>query len=174
MGTTRFALLLTAVLSLSSLSISAWSQQKHAIQNGPPATSRYVQEHAIDVGDTLGHQVRVYQLHYEYPKDSLVFDGVQVTQSTTNGMSDYTNWNGSFTTYSVFVLEDGNKIFTRGGGATQTGPDGTRSYSYVDNILGGTGRFRAIRGQMRGKGQRAAGANSVMETESSGEYWLEQ
>jgi hypothetical protein len=157
-----------------ALSSAAWAQQKKTIPDGPPPTSKYVQEHAIDVGDVPGHQVRVYELHFVYPKDGMVIEGVQAKESTTYGMSDYTNWTGLFNTYAVYSMEDGSKIFVRGGGATQTGADGKRSYSFADRIVGGTGRFKGIRGQMRGKGERPAGATGVTESESSSEYWFEE
>lgn len=128
----------------------------------------------IDVPDVPGHQIRVYELHYVYPKNGMVIDGVQVKESTTYGSSDYTNWTGLFNVYSVFMLEDGNKIFARGGGATQTASDGRRSYSFTTQIIGGTGRFTAIRGQLQGRGERGIGANSVTESNTSGDYWFEK
>ena len=108
-----------------ALSSAAWAQQKKTIPDGPPPTSKYVQEHAIDVGDVPGHQVRVYELHFVFPKDGMVIEGVQAKESTTYGMSDYTNWTGLFNTYAVYSMEDGSTIFVRAGGATQTGADGS-------------------------------------------------
>jgi len=75
---------------------TAYAQQKKTIPDGPSPTSRYVQEHAIDVNDVPGHQIRVYELHYDYPTDGMVIEGVQVKESTTYGMSDYTGWTGTF------------------------------------------------------------------------------
>lgn len=166
-----FAAVLFAV-SVSALSSIGWAQQKFPIKE-TDTEGGYVQEHAIDVGDNPGHQVRVYQLKYQYPKKDLVFLGVPVKESTTAGISDYTNWSGSFITYSVYMLEDGNKVFARGSGSTQTGPDGARKFSFVDNFVGGTGPYKGIRGQYRGAGERAAGAKSLTESQS-GEYWIEQ
>jgi hypothetical protein len=96
-----------------------------------------------------------------------------VTQSLTRGASDYVNWNGSFTTYSTYTLEDGNKVFSRSTGTNQTEADGTRKFTFVENFVGGTGKFKSIRGQVRGSGERAPGAKSLTQ-QSSGEYWLEQ
>jgi len=59
-----------------------WAQQKRTLAFTRSASeTRYLQEHAIDVGDVPGHQVRVYELYYEYPKKELVFDGVAVKES---------------------------------------------------------------------------------------------
>ena len=159
-------------ISLCALSPDALSQQKYQI-NETDSVGGYVQEHVIDVGDIPGHQVRVYQLKYQYPKKDMVLLGIPVKESTTAGMSDYTNLSGSFITYSVYTLEDGNKVFARGSGSTQTGPDGARKFSFVDNFVGGTGKFMGIRGQYRGAGERAAGAKTLTESQS-GEYLVEQ
>ena len=43
----------------------------------------------------------------------------------------------------------------------------------VENYVGGTGKFKGIRGQMRGTTQRALGSKSLT-VEVSGEYWLEE
>jgi hypothetical protein len=96
-----------------------------------------------------------------------------VTQSLTRGSSDYVNGNGPFTTYSTYTLEDGNKVFSRSTGTTQAEADGTRKFTYVENYVGGTGKFRGIRGQLRGSGERAPGAKSLTQ-QSSGDYWLEE
>jgi hypothetical protein len=44
----------------------AWSQQKYSVSYSvSSAASRYTEEHVIDVGDIPGHQVRVFELHYD-------------------------------------------------------------------------------------------------------------
>jgi len=167
------SLLFVAIGCAVGLSSPGWAQDKKPISYGSRATSKYVQEQAIDVGDVPGHQVRVYQIHFVYPKDGMVIDGAQVKESETYGMSDYTNGTGLFNIYAVYLMEDGSKVFARGGGATQSSADGARSFYAATQIVGGTGRYKAIRGQVRAKGQRAAGANSLTD-ESSGEYWFEE
>lgn len=174
MNTFRRSWIVAVLFGVSAfvLSSAVWSQQKIPLKQSD-TEGGYVEERAIDVGDAPGHQVRIYQLKYKYPKKDLVFLGVPVKESFTSGISDYTNGSGQFSNYSVYVLEDGNKIFSRGGGSTQSGTDGARKYSYVDNFVGGTGKFRGIRGQLRGAGERAPGAKSLTESES-GEYWVEE
>ena len=114
------------------LSSAVWSQQKFPLKQSD-TEGGYVEERTIDVGDAPGHQVRIYQLKYKYPKKDLMFLGVAVKESFTSGISDYTNGSGQFTNYSVYVLEDGNKIFSRGGGSTQSGADGA-SLEYLKNL----------------------------------------
>ena len=164
--------ILFAAISVIAAS-NAWAQQKYTISSAPSSNSRYLQEHAIDVDDPPGHQVRVYEVRYDYPNKDLAFAGVTVTQTLTRGASDYVNWNGSFTTYSTYTLEDGNKVFSRSTGTNQAEADGTRKYTFVENFVGGTGKFKGIRGQVRGSGERAPGAKSLTQ-QSSGEYWIEE
>ncbi len=169
------ALVAALLLAFSGAGLStndAAAQQKHTITRPPSSNSQYLQEHAIDVDDMPGHQVRVYEIKYQYPSRDLAFGGVIVTQSLTRGMSDYIAGNGPFTTYSGYTLEDGSKIFSRSTGTTQAEADGTRRFTYVENYLGGTGKFKGMRGQMRGTGSRTPGAKTL-EQQSAGEYWLE-
>jgi hypothetical protein len=180
MNVIRLSAVVVALLVATIFSAvpNAWAQQKRTLSFTESAIqSRYLQEHAIDVGDIPGHQIRVYELHFVYPHKDLVFDGVAVKESWTKGASDYTNWNGTFSAYAVYLLEDENKIFSRVLGATQStiNPDGSRGafrFTYIENLMGGTGRFKGIRGQIRGIGERAVGATSISQ-QSQGEYWIE-
>jgi hypothetical protein len=175
MKTLHVVLATLAVLFAAS---TGWAQQKYSITEGPKSETKYLQEHIIDVGDRPGHQLRVYELRSTYPANDLEFAGVKVTESHVRGMSDYTNWSGSFTTYTVYSLEDGSQIFSRSTGTTQSkmGGDGKRQsfrYSFVETFVGGTKGFRGIRGQQTGSGAREAGANSLSQQQSVGEYWIE-
>jgi hypothetical protein len=88
-------IVLTTLVVLVAAS-STWAQQKYSITEGAKSESKYLQEHMIDVGDRPGHQLRVYELRNTYPAHDLEFAGVKVTESHVRGMSDYTNWSGSF------------------------------------------------------------------------------
>jgi hypothetical protein len=160
-----------------SLAMPAAAQQKQSISvNKTTADSRYTQEHIIDAGDVPGHQVRVYEISWTYKKGELAFDGVEVKEAWTRGMSDYTNGSGSATTYAIYVLEDGNKVFGKGTVNTQTtSTDGSKTlkFSAVENLVGGTGRFAAIRGQMLYTGSRVPG-EKVLTLQGIGEYWIEK
>ena len=84
-------------------------------------------------------------------------------ESWTRGVSDYTDNNGEGTIYGVYVLENGDKFFTRGNlTATTVGP-----------ITGGTGKLSRINGMVR----TSASANpkaGFVETQVDIEYWLPQ
>ena len=51
--------------------------------------------------------------------------------------------------------------------------DGTRKFTFVEILVGGTAKFASIRGQLRGSGERAGGAKTLT-SHSSEEYWLEE
>ena len=173
----RFAATVRLVILASALyataTATAGAEKKYTFDDSPVTNSQYVQEHAVDVGDSPGHQVRVYEIKYEYPNKDFVLAGVRVVESYVRGMSDYTNWSGPFTTYTVYTMEDGSKVFCRATGTTQTEADGTRRFTFVQSFVGGTGKFKGIRGQLRGSGERV-GAAKTLTSHSQGEYWIEE
>ena len=179
MNTSGLTLVAITIISATVLLIpmDARAQKKYSISEAPSSNTQYLQEHAIDVGDKPGHQVRVYEIRYDYPKKDLAFAGVLVRQSIVRGMSDYVNWSGSFTGYNVYTMEDGSKVYSRSTGTTQstTSPEGQRAFkfSFVENFVGGSGKFKGMRGQMRGGGERVAGTKSLTQY-SEGEYWIEE
>ena len=179
MRTIRLTALVGAFVCAAALcaTSNAWAQKKYSISRAPSSTTQYLQQHAIDVGDAPGHQVRVYEIHYDYPNKDLAFAGVTVKESLSRGMSDYINFSGPFTTYTVYMLEDGNKVFSRATGTSllTTSADGNRvvKFSGAENFVGGTGKFKGIRGQVLISGERATVAKSLTQ-QSSGEYWIEE
>jgi hypothetical protein len=58
MTTIRFITLVAAFLLAVALGAAntAWAQQKYTISRAPASTSQYLQQHAIDVDDSAGHQ----------------------------------------------------------------------------------------------------------------------
>ena len=165
----RLVILATALLT----TVGARAEKQYTFNDSPVTNSQYLHEHALDVGDIPGHQVRVYEIKYEYPNKDFALAGVRVVESYVRGMSDYTNWSGPFTTYTVFTMEDGSKVFSRSTGTTQTESDGTRRFTFVQTFTGGTGKFKGMRGQLRGSGERI-GAAKTLTSHSQGEYWIEE
>ena len=103
MTTVRFSTLVGACLLAAALctTSSAWAQKKYTISRAPSSSGQYLQQHAIDVEDSPGHQVRVYEIRNSYPEKDFAFAGVLVKESLVRGMSDYINYSGPFTTYTV-------------------------------------------------------------------------
>jgi hypothetical protein len=148
------------------------AQQKYTVSQPTHAISKLTQEHIIEVGDVDGHKLRVYEVRNEYPQNDLAFAGVAVKEMLSHGVSDFVNGSGSFMAYNVFTMADGNKVFVRVTGTTQSNPaEGNRSSS-VENFVGGTGKFKGIRGQMRNTLKRAPGS-TTFDVQISGEYWIE-
>jgi hypothetical protein len=172
MSTRHFAIVAAFACTLAP-SLGAFAQQKYTISQPAGATSKFTQEHVIEVGDVPGHQLRVYEVQNEFPRNDLAFGGVVAKQMVSNGLSDSVNGSGSFTAYNVYSMADGSRVFVRLTGTTQSdGAGGSRSVS-VENFVGGTGKFKGIRGQMRNTLQRASGSG-VLNVQVSGEYWMEE
>lgn len=170
-------LALTAVGSVAFAvgDASAQEKQKYSFKQPADAVSKYTQQLAIDVGDVPGHQVRVLELHTTYATEAPVYDGVKVKEGWLRGVSDYTDSSGHITAYTTALLENGDKIFGRYEGITKTtvAADGSKTTrtDAVTTLTGGTGKFRGIRGTIRGQGFTDFKAPSGGVAE--GEYWIE-
>jgi hypothetical protein len=179
MKSIRFVTGVSVFLAAAALSAAngAWAQKKYTISRAPSSSGQYLQQHAIDVDDAPGHQVRVYEIRNTYPEKDFAFAGVRVKESLVRGMSDYVHYSGPFTNYTVYTLDDGSKVFSRGTGTSQgvPNPDGSLvvKFSFVENFIGGTGKFKGMRGQLTGTGERAPVAKTLT-VQSQGEYWIEE
>ena len=97
-----------------------------------------------------------------------------VMESWTRGISDYTNNNGEATIYGVYVLENGDKFFTRGSLiAVQTPEASNLTATTVGPITGGTGKLSRINGMAR-TSTTANPTTGLNETQVDIEYWLPQ
>ena len=174
MNILRLTALLGAFIAAASFCVTpnAAAQQKYTISQAPNANSQYLREYSIEVDDVPGHRLRVYEIRQEYPQKDLAFAGVVVKEGLSRNMSDAINGNGSFIYYMVYSLEDGNKVFCRGTGTTQADPTAWYRFVIVENFVGGTGKFKGMRGQVRGSGVRAPGA-TTLNVEWKSEYWME-
>jgi hypothetical protein len=158
---------------------SAWAQQRFPFSStGEGVKSRYVQQHIIDVGDIPGHQIRIQETHRINPAGGHSVDGVRITETWVRGFSNYVNGVGPAWGYSVWMMEDGNKIFLEYVGTSDSQPtaSGSRRGTYhgTTRITGGTGRFAKIRGQLVDVAEFDTDPNKGYNRVSSkGEYWFE-
>jgi hypothetical protein len=163
------------VISFFGTEASAQQRQKFSFKS-PSGISKYEDQHAIDVGDVQGHQLRVYSFHSVYAQEAPVYEGVRVKESWLRASSDYTEGNGHATGYTVALLENGDKIFGRWEAITQTtvNADGSKMarVNTVTTLTGGTGKFRGIRGTVRGIA--TTDFKTVSDSLTEGEYWIEQ
>jgi len=176
-NTVPLILALTFVGSLLAAP-DACAQEKHKYSfKTPPGLAKYTQQHVIDVGDVPGHQIRIYELQTKFTSEAPVYDGVKVVEAWTRGFSNYTNGSGHFVTYGISLLANGDKIFAATDGVTTTvvAPDGSRTsrFNTVTTLTGGTGKFKGIRGTLRGTGATDF-KTGTSDVQTDGEYWIEK
>jgi hypothetical protein len=153
----------TAALGLALSVSNAVAQQKQHVSYKSPSekNAKYTQQQAIDVGDMSGHQVRVYEIHRTFPTNPPVINGLKLAETWTRAISDYVDNNGMSINYTVYVLENGDKFFTRGTLVAQSVEPGKLSNSIASIITGGTGKVAGIHGIVRSSGvaEPKAGVN---------------
>jgi hypothetical protein len=167
-------------LALAAFSISNVSAEEKCKMSGLAAATNttYTQQHALDVGDVPGHQVRVLELHRTYSADTKPnCEGLKRTEEWTRGLSDYVDRNGQTWGYDVIVLENGDKIFAQYSGTSQTvvGADGSKKSTYIGvaRYTGGTGKYQAVRGIERQTDIFDPEKNFNQE-QFEAEYWFEK
>lgn len=150
------------------------AQEKRKLSYALEKTN-YTQQYVLDVGDVPGHQVRLYEIHRTWPKNPPAFDGVPARDEWMYCYSDYTDINGRSWGYHHYVLENGDKVFARFDGTSQTvvTPDGAKKsmFTAVITLTGGTGKFRGIQGLARLTANFDYKAN-FEEGHVEGEYWI--
>jgi hypothetical protein len=143
----------------------------------PAGAATYTQEHLLEVGDVPGHQIRAFELRVDFQNINLSFGGVKMKELWVRRLSDYTNGSGTASNYDIWVLENGDKLFSKESvlGHATVAPDGSKTlkYSVVNTFTGGTGKFRGIRGQLLGNTVRVPGAKTIA-NDTTGEYWIEE
>ena len=103
-----------------------------------------------------------------------MINGMKIVESWARGITDYTGNNGAATTYGVYVLENGDKFFTRGFLVAVQSPGASKlTATTVGSVTGGTGKLAGIQGMARTftSADPKAGMN---ETQVEIEYWLAQ
>jgi hypothetical protein len=170
---TVVSLAIAAALALGAAPC-AWAQQKQRVSFNVPATStKYIQQHTIDVGDVPGHQVRIFELQRTFGADAPMIEGVRVKELWTRGITDFTELNGLGTSYNVYVMENGDKIYSRGSFLAHAMGEGKLRNISTATVTGGTGKFASIRGSVRGE-TNADPKAGVNQTRGEMEYWLDK
>ena len=155
-----------------ALSINGAFAQERLIFDVSAENSKYTEQHVIDVGDVPGHQVRIFEIYRTYPGSAPKINGIRIVESWTRGISDYTHNNGEAHTYGVYVLENGDKFFTRGSLiAIQSPEESSLTATTVGPIIGGTGKLSGINGMARTT-TSANPKTGLNETHVEISYWL--
>jgi hypothetical protein len=176
-GSILRSLLATAAITAATLAAPAVAQEKQRFSiQVPPESTKYVQQHVIDVDDSPKHQVRIFEIRRTYPKGAAMFDGVGIVEDWARGYSDYIDGSGHNWGYETYLLENGDKVFARWEAtshrrATGEGP-AMGSGIAVTTLLGGTGRFARIRGTLFGS-YSFDPSRGINTTKTEGEYWIE-
>jgi hypothetical protein len=165
----RRTIITQATIALLGLAIAvpagdAFPQQTQKVSYKVGAeNSKYTQQQFLDVGDGAGHQVRSFEIYRTYPANAPVVNGMKMKEQWTRGISDYVDNNGTATTYSVYVLESGDKFFTRGTTLARSVGPGKLTNMTVSSITGGTGKLAGIQGFVRttGSAEPKAGVNET-------------
>jgi hypothetical protein len=167
---TTLALCLALVLPFGD----AGAQQKQRVTyKTPAANTKYTQQHAIDVGDMPGHQIRIIEIHRTFPTDPPVINGVKLRETWSRTFTDYTENNGFGSTYNEYVFENGDKFFAHLTLAGQSTGAGKVTTHNVGTITRGTGKFAGIQGIIRAMNlaEPKAGVN---EAQTEIEFWMEK
>jgi hypothetical protein len=152
----------------------AAAQQKQVVTYKAPAeNSKYTEQHAMDIGDVPGHQLRIYELYRTFPTNAPMINGLKLKETWTRATSDYVDGNGPNAGYSVFVLENGDKFFVRLSTLTQSAGSGKLTSVTVGSIIGGTGKLTGIHGTLRTSTTADPKAN-FNDGQSEIEYWMEK
>ena len=174
---TPFKYAISFGLALTPICFSTVSAQERCrvSEETTAAKSSYTQQHVLDVGDVLGHQIRVFELHRDYANDKPNCENLKRTESWSRGYSDYVDRNGRAWGYEVTLLENGDKIFAEFDGTSQTmvAADGSKKSTFTGVIryIGGTGQYQSIRGFLRNSVVFDPDKN-VSQQKTEGEYWL--
>jgi hypothetical protein len=157
---------------------SALAQQKHKyFFKPPPGTTKFTQTHQLDVGDVPGHQVRLAEAQATYGDEAPVLDGVKVREIRGILVSDYVGGTGNAFLHRVWSLENGDRVYSRMDlmARTAAGADGARTTSFtaVEKLNGGTGKFKGLRGTLWTTGFSDL-KTKTSGTQTEGEYWFEQ
>ncbi len=143
---------LTTVTLLSSFALPAGdvlAQEKQRVSFKNPAENQKItQQQNVDVGDMPNHIVRVFEVHGVFPNNAPVINGLKLVDVWSRGLADLTDGNGSSMQYTVFVMENGDKIISRFTNVLQNtaGKVAVTSSGYV---TGGTGKFVGVQGVAR-------------------------
>jgi hypothetical protein len=137
----------TAILLL--VSTASVAQETSLVSFSTSAdNTKYTQQHVIEVGDVPGHLVRVFAIRRTFPQDPPIIGGVALSEQLSRGLTDYIGNSGSGNFYGTYVLENGDKFFTRSSLVAHKAGSGLSAIA-VGRITGGTGKFATMQGEVR-------------------------
>jgi hypothetical protein len=163
---TRLRILSLATAGLIGLCATgiAAAQEKQKVSFKVLAeNTKFAKQYTLDVGDAPGHRLVLFELHRTHPSNAPVINGVKLVEQIAYALSDNTNGDGTNIGYYIFLMENGDKVFTRYSLVSQRDQPST----LVGPITGGTGKFAGIRGVIRQVSTTAVAQWDI-------EYWMEK
>jgi hypothetical protein len=155
----------------------AYAQEKCKRSGELTGTATFTQDHAIDVGDVPGHQIRIYEIHRILKDTQPNCEGLKAVERWTRAFTDYTDRTGRTWGYTVVVLENGDKIFSTFDGTSETfvDSDGSKknNTTSIETFTGGTGKYVGTRGLSRNKSKTDLDKKTV-QTSYDAEYWFQK
>ncbi len=148
----RFTLVIAAAVLcvMAQMPDQVLAQQKQQVSYKVSAeNNKITQQQNIEVEDFPNHIVRIFEVHSTFSNNAPSINGIRLMESWSRGVSDQTDGTGSSAQYSIFVLENGDKIFGRMTNVLQNN-SGKVSLVSAGYITGGTGKFLGIQGVLRG------------------------
>jgi hypothetical protein len=138
-------------LAVSASAGNALAQQKeHFIFKSPAEYNKVTKQQNIDVEDVPLHVVRVFEIHRAVPiNDPPVINGLKLVDAWERGFVDLIAGNGFGEQYTVYMMENGDRFFSRSALVLQSS-SGKITATGAGYITGGTGKFAAIQGTVRG------------------------
>jgi len=129
-----------------TLAEDALAQQKQQVTFKASAeNSKFIQQQNVDIGDMPNHFVRIFEVRRTFPNNPPMINGLKVVEEWDRGVADLADGNRSNMGYSIFVMENGDKLFARTTGVTQTAA-GKFNVTIVGRITEGTGKLAGIQG----------------------------
>ena len=124
---------------------AAIAQEKQRLSFTVPAQdATYTQQYIINVPDPTGHQIRVVEIHRNFPNNPPVMNGVALKELWVRAVTDYVNENGRGSTYSEYVFENGDRFFARATLVAHGTGSGMLQANTIGEITRGTGKFAGI------------------------------
>lgn len=175
----RSLMLAALVIGSATLLASAGLAQETCTETfaAGDAESEYTEQHVMDIGDIVGHQIRIFELKRTYPDAKANCEGLKRTEQLVHGYSDYVDRNGRAWGYTVTTYDNGDQMFSQWTGISHTvvNTDGskTSTYSGTSVITGGTGMYKGVRGTGRDKALFDPEKN-INESDSELTYWIDK
>jgi hypothetical protein len=147
-----YRVLICAVVALFIGNQADAQQKQHVSYKASAENAKYIVSQNIDIGDIPNHIVRMFEIRHTFSNNAPIINGLKVVEVWDRGVVELIDGNGSAAgpNYTIYVMENGDKFFTRIAALVQTVPDEKFTVSVVGYITGGTGKLTGIQGTVRG------------------------